>query len=325
MITQIDKNLYSFPITLPNNPLKWLNAYFIAGSGGRNLLIDTGFNDPRCLAEIDEAFKELGADFENTDVFLTHLHSDHTGNADALEARGCRMIMGTRDYAYFGNKNWDASKARALKEGMKPDMMEIVFGCNPARIYAPGPFHASVVNDGDVLEYGGYKLECICTPGHTPGHMCLYDREKKLLFSGDHILFDISPNITCWITVSDSLGDYLNSLKQVESLEVETVLPGHRNCADITLYERIQQLFAHHEFRLNDLERIIREKPGLTAYDLTGMLRWRITAKSWDEFPPAQKWFAMGEAMAHLDHLLAQDRIRRETDPDTGYRVYFVK
>lgn len=324
MITQIRENLYSIPVALPNNPLKWLNAYFVAGNGnGRNLLVDTGFNNPKCLSALTEALEELGARPENTDVFLTHLHSDHTGNAAALETMGCRIIMGERDYKLLVSEDWSAIRTRALNEGMSREMLRTIFDCNPATIYAPDSFSASTVSGGDVLKYGGYEFECVCTPGHTPGHMCLYDRGKKLLLSGDHVLFDISPNITCWVGAPDSLGDYLESLRMVEALEVETVLPGHRNCGSVTLRERMQQLLAHHERRLGELERIIQAQPGLNAYELTGLLRWRIHAKSWDDFPPAQKWFAMGEAMAHLDYLLARGRIGAGTDPVSGFRIYF--
>lgn len=324
MITQICENLYSIPVALPNNPLKWLNAYFVTGNGnGRSLLVDTGFNNPECLAALTEALEELGAEPADTDVFLTHLHSDHTGNAAALEAMGCRIIMGERDHGLLVSENWSGSRARALNEGMSREMLRTIFDCNPATVYAPDSFHASTVSEGDVLSCGGYSFECICTPGHTPGHMCLYDRDKKLLLSGDHVLFDISPNITCWTGVPDSLGDYLESLRRVEALDVETVLPGHRNCGSVTLRERTQQLLAHHERRLGELERIIQAQPGLNAYELTGLLRWRIHAKSWDDFPPAQKWFAMGEAMAHLDYLLARGRIRAGSDPVTGFRVYY--
>lgn len=324
MITKVSENLYSIQVALPNNPLKWLNAYFFDGNGKtRNLLVDTGFNNPLCLAALTDALSELKADPSDTDVFLTHLHSDHTGNAGALQAMGCRIIMGERDYEILVREDWMASRERAHNEGMSNEMISLIFDCNPATIYASDEFSVIAVSGGSVLEYGGYRLECIYTPGHTPGHMCLYDRDRELFLSGDHILFDISPNITCWTDVADSLGDYIESLRLVETLDVKTVLPGHRSCGSVTLAERARQLLAHHERRLSELECIIKEQPGLSAYELTGRLRWRIHAKSWDDFPPAQKWFAMGEAMAHLDYLLARGRIRRDTDPSSGCCIYF--
>ena len=70
-----------------------------------------------------------------------------------------------------------------------------------------------LLKDGDQLELAGFSIRVFHTPGHTPGHMVLYLPEQQLLFSGDHVLFDISPNITSWPEVEDSLGDYLESLK----------------------------------------------------------------------------------------------------------------
>ena len=317
-------NIYSIPIDLPDNPLKWLNAYYIPGSGeGRNLLVDTGFNRPECYEALMKAFGELGIAPKNTDVFLTHLHSDHTGNAAALEGLGCRIIMGARDYGLIGTDNWGKMRQRALREGMSVEMADLVFSSNPATRFKPGPFHAETVEDGDVISYGGFNFECVCTPGHTPGHMCLYDREKKLFLSGDHVLFDISPNITCWASMKDPLGSYLESLKKVRSLDVETVLPSHRSCGSVTLAQRAQALIEHHARRLSELEDLIRTRPGLTAYELTGLLKWRIHARNWDEFPPAQKWFAMGEAMAHLDYLRLRGLIHADDDTQTGCIVYY--
>ena len=75
------------------------------------------------------------------------------------------------------------------------------------------------VNDGDVLHYGGYHLQMVETPGHTPGHMCLYDADKKILFCGDHILGTITPNICIELSTENPLNDYLESLKKVEQLD----------------------------------------------------------------------------------------------------------
>ena len=69
-----------------------------------------------------------------------------------------------------------------------------------------------------VLQLAGLELRCIHTPGHTPGHMVLYLPRQRLLFSGDHILFDITPNIAVWSTVPHSLADYLASLDKLRGL-----------------------------------------------------------------------------------------------------------
>ena len=162
-----------------------------------------------------------------------------------------------------------------------------------------------------MLCYGGYELRCLATPGHTPGHLCLFDEKRKLIFLGDHVLFDISPNICAWNGVPDSLGDYLRSLELMKSLDIETALPAHRARGELTLSERAQQLIEHHRLRLNEAERLVHEHPGITAYELAGLMTWRIRAKNWADFPPSQKGFAFGETLAHLDTLLASGAIER--------------
>jgi glyoxylase-like metal-dependent hydrolase (beta-lactamase superfamily II) len=171
------------------------------------------------------------------------------------------------------------------------------------------------VEDGTILEYGGRKLQCVFTPGHTPGHMCLYDRENEILFSGDHVLFHISPNICRWEGVDDSLGSYLKSLERVKSLPVRHLYPAHREETG-NLKTRVEELEAHHAKRLLGTKEIVRDNPGLTAYDIAGKMRWSIRAKSWVDFPLTQKFFAVGEALAHLDYLEKRGEIQREKSGD---------
>ena len=108
-----------------------------------------------------------------------------------------------------------------------------------------------------------------------------------------------------------SLGDYLRSLELMKSLDIETALPAHRARGEVTLRERAQQLIEHHRLRLNEAERLVHENPGVTAYELAGLMTWRIRAKNWTDFPPSQKGFAFGETLAHLDTLLASGAIER--------------
>ena len=78
------------------------------------------------------------------------------------------------------------------------------------------------------------------------------------------------------------------------------------------MYQRIDSLCVHHRERLDETESIVRATPAQTAYDIAGKMSWAVRTRSWEEFPPGQKWFAMGEALAHLDLLIAEGRIQRE-------------
>jgi glyoxylase-like metal-dependent hydrolase (beta-lactamase superfamily II) len=140
------------------------------------------------------------------------------------------------------------------------------------------------------------------TPGHTPGHVCLYEPEQKFFISGDHILGDISPNITAWPEMEDALGSYLEGLGKVEKMDITLILPGHRNLI-CHHRQRIAELRKHHEARLQEVRDILK-KGAMSAYQVASFMSWDLDYESWDDFPMFQRWFATGEAIAHLKHLL---------------------
>ena len=324
-VSEICKNIYSFPIVLPNNPLKWLNCYVVRGEAGeRSLLIDTGFNRPECYDALMRGIEELGLKSESTDVFLTHLHSDHTGNAGRLADLGFRIIMSETDKKLMNDARWAERLPLFRSEGMPEHLVDEVHRNNPGMIFAPKNIDTIDVSDGDVLCYGGYVLKCVHTPGHTPGHMCLYDEKAKLLFAGDHVLFDISPNICIWRGFHDPVGTYMESLERIMKLDVDICLPAHRSRGEQSMKERAAALIAHHQRRLAETERLIGEYPGINAYDLAGKMSWRIRARNWEDFPAAQKNFALLETLAHIEYLIVREKVERITDSD-GKKTYLIK
>lgn len=324
-VEKICENLYCFPVVLPNNPLKWLNCYVIkGGEGERNLLIDTGFNRPECLEALLKGMDELGLKAENTDVFLSHVHSDHTGNAGVLAGMGCRILMSSIDKTLMFDARWAERLPLFKSEGMPDDLIDEVLSNNPGMLYAPKNFEAAELQDGDMLCYGGYTLRCIHTPGHTPGHMCLYDEKMKLLFSGDHILFDISPNICIWRGFHDPVGTYMKSLEDISKLDIKLCLPSHRSRGEVSVSERASALIAHHRRRLDETQELIERNPGINAYELAGKMSWRIRARSWEEFPAAQKNFALLETLAHIEYLIVRDMVERIVD-NKGDKTYIAR
>ncbi len=323
MAEQIMKNIYRLPIPLVGSPLKELNTYLIKGSD-RNLLIDTGYRTDSCREALFRQLAELGLQPGDVDVLLTHLHADHSGLADEAAGENGTICISRRDSRIFGPEaDWRAyrsrSDARYAREGFPESLIQMLPFTSPSRTAAPPRDLPHVcLDDGDVLEAGGYRLRCVLTPGHTPGHLCFWMENEQAMFLGDHVLFDISPNITCWDGFDDALGSYLNSLRALRAYDVKTPLPAHRGSGDMR--QRIDALLLHHEERLEEALQIVREAPGIHAYDLAGRMRWRIRARNWEEFPLTQKWFAVGETIAHLDHLVARGVICRQVlDGVVGY------
>jgi glyoxylase-like metal-dependent hydrolase (beta-lactamase superfamily II) len=169
-------------------------------------------------------------------------------------------------------------------------------------------FH--ILKENDTISIGDYQFKCVETPGHTWGHMCLYEPNKKIFIAGDHILNDITPTIQLWSDEPNPLKEYLASLDKVYEFDIELVLPGHRgvfgNCK-----ERIQELKYHHQNRLDEIISIL-EKGSQNAFQVASQMSWDIIYDSWDLFPVTQKWFAIGEAISHLKYLEERGVVQRE-------------
>ena len=325
MYTHIEENIYSIFVPLPGNPLKNLNAYLIKSESGRNLLIDTGFRQDECRQALLAGLDELGVSMENTDIFLTHMHSDHTGLAAELAAPETRVYInredGDRLESFRVAKNTLRMEEYSML-GFSREEMDFLQDSPMRKFSSVKKAEFTHISDGDTLEYGGRRLRVIETPVHTPGHVCLYDRENKVMFLGDHVLFDITPNITTWLGFSDPLGTYVHSLMDISIFDVRLPLPAHRGVSG-TMAERVGKIIEHHGARIREMVGILEKNPKLTAYELSGLMTWRVHGKSpsWADFPLQQKWFAVGETAAHLEYLLVRDRVRRELDNGV-YRYY---
>lgn len=322
---QLANSLWRLEIPLVGSPLKTLNSYLISGHN-RSLLIDTGFRQPPCREAMEQQLSALGVDRNRLDIFLTHLHSDHTGlSTELLPDSGTIYISrvdGPGVSEALDGAFWRQFYASYVREGFAQEEISGLWNSNPAQTAAPDTWRYTPLEDGDTLSYGGHTLQCILTPGHTPGHMCLYEPQEGWLFSGDHVLFHITPNICRWERLPDALGSYLKSLERVRNLPVHLLLPAHRQERG-NLVQRVDELKEHHAKRLAAALSIVQQKPGLTAYEIAGLMRWSIRCQDWESFPLTQKFFAVGEALSHLDHLAAEGHLTcRESG---GVNRYFPK
>jgi glyoxylase-like metal-dependent hydrolase (beta-lactamase superfamily II) len=301
---KITDGIFMIEVPLPGNPLRAINSYVIIGTHG-NLIIDTGMNMPECLSAIKKGIEELELDLKKTAIFLTHMHADHTGLSGILGEECLHVYFSKVEFEFlfrFKDDYWDRILNFLIKHGFPEEDAKKAVKNHPGQKYiAKGNIDFKFVSDGDRIDLGNFVLQCIHTPGHTPGHICLYESDKKILFSGDHILEDISPIIAVISDEDSPLKDYLNSLDKVFNLEVNLVCPGHRRV--FTEYrKRIAELKEHHRRRLDEILKILASG-NRNAYEVASMMTWDINYKSWQEFPVLQKWFAVGEAIAHLKHL----------------------
>lgn len=278
-------------------------------------MIDTGFNMPECRAALEEALTDLHVNMEETDIYLTHMHSDHTGLVPEVASKKTHIWVEPSDMTWLlGDSRREHEAAEAVmfrKAGFPEDLVQRAHDTHPGYRFAPDPSfdRYEPLEPGSTLTVGDYQLQIIHTPGHTPGNTVLWMEEQQVLFSGDHVLFDITPNIQKWTYVDNALGMYLDALKMIREYPAKQTFPGHQETGD--LHVRVDELLEHHRARLAECLSVVKDNPGLTAHDIAGRMSWNITVRTWDEFPPAQKWFAVGEGLSHLDYLLAEGSIRR--------------
>jgi len=311
LIEEVLANLYRIQVPLPKNPLKALNSYVIKDSE-RNLIIDTGMNREECMEAMCKGLKELDVDLRKTDFFITHMHADHSGLVSDLARETSNVYCGQPDADLIRvGVNWDRMRSFARMNGFPERLLQEAIEKHPGfRYRTRGEVFFNVKKEGDVINIGNYRFNCIETPGHTRGHSCLYEPNKKILVAGDHILNDITPNISQWSDEENPLDEYLKSLDKISGLDIELVLPGHRrifkNCK-----KRIQELKIHHQERANEVYSIL-DNEEKDAYQVASQMSWDMTYDSWEQFPVSQKWFATGEAIAHLTYLEEEGKIQRE-------------
>lgn len=325
MPEEIAPNVWRLNIPLPNSPLKNLNSYLIR-QDGKELLIDTGFRMEECRAALCKELETLHVPLHRLDIYLTHMHADHAGLAPLIAGPESRVYIsrsdGERLRALADTDLWERSDRAVVQEGWPPALLSAMRTAHPGRTLQSASFDRyTYVEGGDLIPLGSARLQVIATPGHTPGHTCLYWPEREILFLGDHVLYQISPNITRWYGSSCDLEHYLESLRQISALPVRLALAAHRSPTG-NLRERIDALLAHHERRLDDLFNVVQSNPGITAYDAAAFLHWNIHCRSWEDFPLTQKWFATGEVIAHMEELMRRQRVSRAEE--AGIHRYFA-
>ena len=268
--------------------------------------------------------KELNVDFDRTDLFLTHLHADHSGLLFSVKTEKNRAFAEEREAKVVNmlhkDEYWDHIYEEFRKAGLKLPKEEAV-ATHPGVMWRPdGEIDFTYITDGQTMTVGDYNLRCIVTSGHSPGHTCLYDEEREIIFAGDMILGDITPNLCYELYLDDPLTDYVNSLRLLEKLPIKTIFVGHRNMLQ-DIYGRIDSLKVHHTKRCAEALHTLKNYGPMDSWDAAANMTWKIDAKNWEGFPPSQKWFATGEADAHMVFLYHNGKVRMHYDDD-GVKIY---
>ncbi len=296
-------------------PLPWpgvphCNAWAVAAKGGF-VLFDTGMHQPGSLANLERALAMCGLSLEDVRLLVcTHAHADHYGQAATIVQRsGCELWMHP-DHEHmlrWAEDQQDAIACR-LEVARQSGVPE-----EPLRRYASerGSRESGIAGivAPDRALVGGVTVETDLgpwtvheTPGHAPSHVCLFQPERRLLISGDHLLGRISLHFDYGFT-ADPVGEFLHSLDVVEALGARLCLPGHgRTFADVHAHiEGNRELV---QDRLQKTLAAIEAVDSPTAYEIMPRVYERESLAS---FAP----LLLLETLAMLSHLEATARARR--------------
>jgi len=256
-------------------------------------------------------------------VIATHYHPDHLGNAAWLVDRfRCPLVMPQAEYltAHMMGNGYASYGTGAICELFRVHGMDEAH-LEPMRArgnhYRRGvpelPTTYKRIIDGDIVAIGNRRWRSFAGYGHSPEHMALHCEELAVCISGDMLLPRISTNVAISASEPDGdpLGRFLDSLAGFASLPPDTlVLPSH-GLPFVGAAVRVAQLHAHHAARLAEREDAAQEPR--SAADLVPVLFRR-------ELDVQQRFFAMGEAIAHLNHLWHAGRLARIIEDDGRMR-----
>lgn len=307
-------------VWLPIPSLRHVNSYIFT-EGGEVCVVDPGMYSARSVHSLLRGLRTLGLDPRRiSTIIATHFHVDHLTGAAIIKAlTGSSVYLGRVELASVlsaGSPREYVEAALGLfsRHGMPPSEIDDIRRNHPALRVADA--YKAIFDEGlepvadGFINLCGQKLEVITLPGHTPGHIALVDPGRRYAITGDVVLMGITPHVILHNEDADPLGDYLESLRRLISYNIMLLLPGHRDVISDPA-ARIKDILKHHEERLTEMHSILAEKGPLTAYEVARKVRWRSRYATWSKYPPAERFFAMGETLAHLRRLEVEGRAER--------------
>jgi glyoxylase-like metal-dependent hydrolase (beta-lactamase superfamily II) len=298
-------------------PLPWPgvphgNAWAIAAGSGI-VLVDCGWHGPGSLVQLERALEMVNLGLEQVRLLvITHAHTDHWGEAaTVVERAGCEMWM--HPASAHGRDRLDdpaAALARrmevARQSGVSTSTIEryaeqakdmptgLAAAIDPDRELVQG-----VTIDTDLGTWTAHE-----TPGHAPSHVCLYQPERRLLISGDHVLGRISLYYDYGYT-PDPVGEFLASLDRVDALDARLALSGHG------------KPFVDVHGHIEGNRRLVSERLEATATAVRGEPRTAVQLVPeiyGQELSFENANWLITQTMSYLTHLQRGDRVHGERD-----------
>jgi glyoxylase-like metal-dependent hydrolase (beta-lactamase superfamily II) len=306
---RIMRGVYRLRLPLPWPGVPHCNAWALSAGDGF-VLVDTGMHNSESMAQLERALAMCDLRLEDAQlVVCTHAHSDHCGQAVPIAERAdCELWMHpSHELMSRMVEDPEAVLARRLEVARQSGVP-----AEPLQRYAAqrgasepgiiGPLTADrdlvdgVTIQTDLGEWVTYE-----TPGHAPSHVCLFQPERRLLISGDHLLGRISLYFEYGYS-PNPVGEFLNSLDIVERLGARLCLAGHgRTFTDVHAHIHGNRgLVEEHLYKV--LQAVAGEE--LTAFEMVETIYGEALSQQ------NGQWL-LSQTLGYLTHLESTGGVRR--------------
>ena len=329
---EILNGVHQIKTPAPESASFYTNIYVIEGGDG-HILVDSGWDSQESLWALQEGIKAANLKLRDIKkVVITHIHPDHYGLSTKIkQICGAQVAIHRIDagfifprYKDFNNLIKETAELLRQNGAHEDELTELKEASLWMNKYVTPDSPEVKLEDGGTISNDSFEFEVLWTPGHSPGHICLYERERRFILTGDHVLYDTVPHVGFNPQSGDNpLGDYISSLEKLERLKVNFILPGHGPVFN-ALGLRIERILQHHEERKRAIMRSLHD--GLkTAYNIAQQIPWTVNGgkTAFQDLPVWDKRMAVTETIAHLKLLTKEDRVGN-IDMD-GASLYIAK
>lgn len=299
-----------------------VDLYAVGNPHDGGLLVDTGHYDLCGMDFLDDLARATGGTWENTEVFLTHLHDDHAGNVPYVLHQGAQRVHrgSCRPFAPAAIQQFlTVTGARAAGDEELDEFVAFLLGeGNPLFEESPA---VHPVNDGAAFDRASWHLEVIETPGHTAEHRCLLDRERGVLFAGDHLILG-APGVMQLQPDQHLLANYLGSMTALRGLGLQRALLSHHEAliGSDAINRLIDRIVATHQRPLDKTMAILQAQGPATVHAVTTAYD---TARpgGFAGQPRGVRARRVATLFGYLDYLVDTGRAQRNQD-DNGALIY---
>jgi glyoxylase-like metal-dependent hydrolase (beta-lactamase superfamily II) len=313
--------IYQVRLPLPFR-LNHVNCYAFRGKDGWSL-VDSGLSNEATYEGWRQFFQKHSlkpSDIKG--IYITHFHPDHYGCSGWLQKLTTAPVFigaidANRVSRYWKNGDYILGTMGSLfrTNGMPADVVrEAIASLGRMIPYTQPPAKLTALQAGETVILGDHEYQVILTPGHSDGHICFHNAKRSLLISGDHLLPEITSNVSRWPQPDadpDPLDNFLYSINSIRRFPCELALPAHGKPFQ-NVEERIRQLEIHHKERLELIW--YHTGSGSTAYQVCQ----RVFSQdlSFHEIR-----FALTETLAHLVYLFYRGKLK--LDSSGGVDIYY--